>query len=122
VFRLPSPALKVDREGAGVPVLGRAAVRLAEAEARVVDDGVEGPDRVGLVGQSPHLGRAGQVRHEDVGEAGQLTAESVGLLRVARVADDPMAVVDEAAGGVAAEAVVGAGDEDERHGSIMPRS
>ena len=62
-----------------------------------------------------HLGRAGQVGDEDLGEARQLAAQRVGLLRVAGVTDDSVAVVDEAAGGVAAEAVVGAGDEDDRH-------
>jgi hypothetical protein len=57
-----------------------------------------------------------QIRDEDVSEARQLAAQRVGLLGAARVADDPVAVVDEATGGIAAEAVVGAGDEDARHG------
>jgi hypothetical protein len=107
---------RVDGQGARVPVLRRVAARLAEADARVVDDRIEGPDRVRLPRHPLHLGRAGQVGDEDLGEARQLAAQRVGLLRVAGVADDPVAVVDEATGGIAAEAVVGAGDEDARHG------
>jgi hypothetical protein len=107
---------RVDGQGARVPTLRRVAARLAEADARVVDDRVERAHRVGVLGQPPHLRRAGQIRDEDVGEARQLAAQRVGLLGAARVADDPVAVVDEATGGIAAEAVVGAGDVDARHG------
>ena len=85
-------------------------------DAGVVDDGVHPAELVDLVGHGPGLLEVGEVADDHgrpaVGEVGQIG----GPLVAAGVHDDLVAVFEQEGGGVAAQALGGAGDENAGHG------
>jgi hypothetical protein len=102
-----------------VTVGGCGAGRLEE-DAGIVDDSVHPADLVHLAGEFPGLGCAGQVADDHSRRVRGEVVERRRPLAAAGVQDDVMAFTDEGTGGGAAEPVGGAGDEDTRHGIILP--
>ena len=84
-------------------------------DAGIVDDGVHPAELVDLIGHGPDLLEAGEVADDHCrspcGEVGQVS----GPLVAAGVDDDLVAVIEQRGGGVAPEALGGAGDENAGH-------
>ena len=83
-----------------------------------MDDRVERAQRARLLDQAVHLVEVGEVADDCRGPAVDEVLDGGQPRRGAGVHDDPVAVVEERLGGVAADAVGGPGDQDACHDSI----
>ena len=96
---------RVDREDKGETIDGRAAPALSVADARVVDDGIEGSEAVHLVRDIACLTNARQVT-DDYGLGTRNRFQCLrGTLAVARVQNDAVFRRNHEAGGHLAQAV-----------------
>ena len=77
-----------------------------------MDDCIELPERVGLLGDTSNVVGVRQIADRDAGGPFGQIAELAGTFGRAGVQDDLVAGVQELLGGGAAEAGRGAGDED----------
>jgi hypothetical protein len=107
----------VDREERVEPV-GRAALLEGE-HAGGVDEGVDavvpGEDALGGIADTAVGGQVGGEEGGPVGGGAEGGESGLALARVTAQQDEPVAVGQEAAGGLEADAAVAAGDEDGLH-------
>ena len=81
-------------------------------DAGVVDDGIHPAELIDLIGQRPGLFHAGEVADDHGRPAGGEVGQVGGPLVAAGVDDYLVAVIEQRGGGVAAEPLGGAGDEN----------
>jgi hypothetical protein len=105
----------VRRQQVRVPVGGLDPLRLAVADARVVDDGVHPAEGVDLIGHADGLRRAREVADRDAGRLRADVAEVGRSGLAARVEHDLVPVVEQHARRREPEPVGRSGDEDACH-------
>jgi hypothetical protein len=109
----------VHRESLRVTFGGCRAGRLKE-DTGIVDNSVHPADLVHLTGEVSGLSGAAEVADDHSRRIRGDVAERRSPLAAAGVEDNVMALTHQDTGGGAAESVSGAGDEDTRHGIILP--
>ena len=89
--------------------------RFAIADADIMDDGVEAPDRVGLLGHGSHAGDRDDIADDDLGRVRKRPSRDLATIGVPRMQHDFMALASQALARHEPEAIRRSGDEDTSH-------